>query len=950
MANTELKGFASLPADTFAEGPAAGQAVDANGRTGPFPGQPVQGFSGVQFADQDSYWFLSDNGFGAKNNSADYLLRIYKVNPNFVGAEGGEGEVEVEEFIQLSDPDNLIPFEIQNSDGDRALTGADFDVESFALAADGTIWVGEEFGPYLLHFDATGKLLEPPIPTPNTFSLNTLNGQAPIVIGHRGASGERPEHTLEAYQLAIEQGADFIEPDLVATKDGVLVARHENAIAIINPETGELIEATTDVAERPEFADRLTTKVIDGTEITGWFTEDFTLEELKTLNARERLPELRGREYDDQFKVPTLGEIIELVKQVEAETGRQIGIYPETKHPTYFATEGTTIDGEPINLSLGQLLIDTLVENEFTDPNRIFIQSFEVGNLRELNDTIMPEAGVDIPLVQLYGGAASQPYDFVVSEDSRTYGDLATPEGLAEVATYASGIGPSKRLIIPAQTVDEDGNGEPDDLDGDGTITDADRVLGEPTSLIDDAHEAGLLVHPYTFRDDSVFLASDYNGNPQLEYEQIIRLGADGYFTDFPATGDLVRDQVTGELVRSPDNPEVLAGNEVANLAGSRGFEGLAISPDKTTLYPLLEGSVTGDPDNALRIYEFETESSTYNGLVGYYGLENPSNAIGDFTAINENEYLVIERDNNQAADAAFKKVYKVDFSQQDDNGFVEKTEIADLLNINDPSDLNGDGETTFSFPFQTIEDALLIDENTILIANDNNYPFSQGRPPLIDNSEILLLDLEEPLAIDSRVGLAAVSDTITEGTNSRDTLVGTNDVNDFILAKAGDDTVAGLLGDDTLYGEAGNDVLRGDSNDNVPDSAEDGDDVLYGGDGNDRLVGRGGDDQLFGQAGNDRLWGNSGDDLLRGGVGRDTLEGNDGRDTFVIAAGEGTDVILDFTAGEDTIGLTGDLRFNLLAIAQDGNNAVISFNDQRLAVLNGVNIEALTTQSVLPV
>jgi hypothetical protein len=241
MTDTTLKGFASLPADTFAMGPASGKDVSANGRTGPFAqGQPVQGFSAVQFADQNTFWFMADNGFGSKNNSSDFLLRIYRVDPNFRGTEDGDGSVKLgETFIQLADPDQKIPFPIVNdSTSERLLTGADFDIESFTLAPDGTIWIGDEFGPYLLHFDASGKLLDAPISTPNITNLQTLDGKPPIVIGHRGASGLRPEHTLEAYELAIEQGADYIEPDLVSTKDGVLIARHENEIS-----------GTTDVAK-----------------------------------------------------------------------------------------------------------------------------------------------------------------------------------------------------------------------------------------------------------------------------------------------------------------------------------------------------------------------------------------------------------------------------------------------------------------------------------------------------------------------------------------------------------------------------------------------------------------------------------------------------------------------------------------------------------------------------
>ncbi|NMG06714.1 glycerophosphodiester phosphodiesterase [Brasilonema sp. UFV-L1] len=753
MTNVTLKGFAVLPADTFASGPSSGNFItsNTNGRTVPFQGQPVQGFSGVQFADQNSFWFLSDNGYGAKSNSADFLLRIQQLEPSFQGTQEGDGRVEVLNFIQLSDPNHKVPFKITNEDSaERLLTGADFDTESFVIAGDGTIWIGDEFGPYLLHVDQTGQVLDAPISTPNFYNLNTLNGQAPIVIGHRGASGERPEHTLESYKLAIEQGADFIEPDLVSTKDGVLIARHE-----IN------ITDTTDVASRPEFASRYTTKVIDDVTETGWFADDFTLAEIKTLRAKERLS-FRDQSYNGLYEVPTLEEIIDLVKQVEAQTGRKIGIYPETKHPTYH---------DSVGLSLEEPLVETLEKTEFTDPTRVFIQSFEVGNLKELNQKI------DVPLVQLLDATdialdgtliEKQPYDFVVSGDSRTYGDLRTPEGLKEIATYADGIGPWKRMIVSVKGVDADGDGKADDVNGDGAVNDADKTTLPPTTLVQDAHDAGLLVHPYTFRNENQYLAADYNGNPELEYQQFIKLGVDGYFTDFPGTGDKVRDQITGEFVRSPDNPDVLAGLAPSNLGGSKGFEGLAISPDKTKLYPLLEGSVLGDPNDALRIYEFDITSKQYEGLVGYYRLENSSHAIGDLTVINDHEYLVIERDNGQADTAKFKKIFKVDFSEKDANGYVAKEEVVDLLNIPDPRDLNKDGSTQFTFSFQTIENVLVIDEKTILVANDNNYPFSVGRPPAIDNNEIILLGLEKSLNLDPRVGLAGLDNntSISEGNN----------------------------------------------------------------------------------------------------------------------------------------------------------------------------------------
>ncbi len=369
MSTVTLKGFATLPADTFAPGPVSGVGISANGRTGPFPGQPVQGFSGVQFADQNTFWFMPDNGYGAKTNSSDFLLRIYRVDPNFRGTEAGDGSVNVLNFIQLADPDRKASFQIVNENTtERLLTGADFDIESFNLANDGTIWIGEEFGPYLLHFDATGKLLDAPISTPNFAQLNTLNGKPPIVIGHRGASGDRPEHTLASYKLAIERGADFIEPDLVSTKDGILIARHE-----VN------ITATTDVATRAEFANRFTTKTVDGVTESGWFADDFTLAEIKTLRAIERLS-FRDQSYNGQFEVPTLQEILDLVKEVEANTGKKIGIYPETKHPTYH---------DSVGLSLEQPLVDILKRNDFTDQSRVSFNPLKLEISKNLTNSLM---------------------------------------------------------------------------------------------------------------------------------------------------------------------------------------------------------------------------------------------------------------------------------------------------------------------------------------------------------------------------------------------------------------------------------------------------------------------------------------------------------------------------------------------------------------------------------
>jgi glycerophosphoryl diester phosphodiesterase len=313
----------------------------------------------------------------------------------------------------------------------------------------------------------------------------------PILIAHRGASGDRPEHTIEAYRLAIEQGADFIEPDLVLTKDGILVARHENEIS-----------GTTDVANRPEFAGRKTKKVIDGETFEGWFTEDFTLAELRRLRARERLPQLRpdNTAYDGKFLIPTFDEIIALAKTKSAETGRTIGIYPETKHPSYFAS---------IGLPHEAALLAALERAGWTGADApVFIQSFEVGNLKALSTKTRVRL---IQLVAVEKGPADQP--------DQLYARMITPEGLAEIARYAQGIGPQKDLVIPRSLV---------------------GALKEPTALVRDAHAAGLKVHPWTFRAENYFLPLNARSgiNPRArgdlaaEIRAFIAAGVDGLFSD----------------------------------------------------------------------------------------------------------------------------------------------------------------------------------------------------------------------------------------------------------------------------------------------------------------------------------------------------------------------------------------------------------------------------------
>jgi glycerophosphoryl diester phosphodiesterase len=351
----------------------------------------------------------------------------------------------------------------------------------------------------------------------------TLTGAPTIVVAHRGASGYLPEHTLESYKMAIEMGADFIEPDLVVTKDGVLIARHE-----------PMLSGTTDVSERPEFASRKTTRKVDGVETTDWFAGDFTLTEIKQLRAKQAMSD-RDQSKNGQFQIPTLQEVIDLAKKEGSARGRTIGIAPETKHSTFHAALGLPIEDR---------LVNVLKEAGWTNASApVVIQSFEVANLKYLNTKI------DVKLAQLLdaedvdkdgnivlNAPYAQPYDFVVVGDKRTYKDLLTKEGLAEVKSYADILAPWKPYILATKQVDQNNDGKPDDLNADGKADEQDRVLASPTSVVKDAHATGLQVFTWTFRNEPKRLASTFKGDPAAEYKAFYALGVDGLFSDFPDT------------------------------------------------------------------------------------------------------------------------------------------------------------------------------------------------------------------------------------------------------------------------------------------------------------------------------------------------------------------------------------------------------------------------------
>ena len=370
---------------------------------------------------------------------------------------------------------------------------------------------------------------------PTVWALGGGGGrdESPLVIGHRGAAGYLPDHTLEGYELAIKLGADYIEPDLVATKDGHLIARHEPNIT-----------STTDVGSHPEFASRETTKIVDGVAETGFFASDFTLAEIKTLRAVQPLAE-RPQQFNGRFEIPTLEEVIDLAQRWSKKLDREIGVYPETKHPTYHADLG---------LPLEERLVKVLKREGWNNRRApVFIQSFEQSNLKLLDRL------TKVRLVQLvdandvapdgtitYAPPFDRPYDWTVSGDpvlqSRTFGFFTTDEGLEEISTYADGIGPWKPYIVSSRAIALNPDGSVADANGDGLVNDADRKALPPTSLIRRAHARGLVIHTWTFRNEAFRLLSDYGGNPLEEYLQFFELGIDGVFSDFAGTAFAARE------------------------------------------------------------------------------------------------------------------------------------------------------------------------------------------------------------------------------------------------------------------------------------------------------------------------------------------------------------------------------------------------------------------------
>ncbi|RVE50562.1 hypothetical protein evm_004789 [Chilo suppressalis] len=354
-----------------------------------------------------------------------------------------------------------------------------------------------------------------------TLQLMSADECSPLVIAHRGASGYVPEHTLGAYALAVTMGADYIEPDIVMTKDGYIIARHDNQL-----------DLTTDVATRLEFASRYRTQIVDGTNVSGWFTEDFTLAEVKTLRAIERIPAMRpgNARMDLAFEVPTLEEIIDLAKSMRTISCREVGIYPEIKHPSHF---------QRLGLAMEKPLVDLLHSNGYVRRDApVYIQSFEISNLKELKTM------TDLRLLQLLG--SSRPYDQVLQGTNVSYSTMATLEGLGEIAKYAYAVGPEKAYIIPRT---------------------ANNTLSRPTAFVQNAHAVGLKVHPWTFRSENSFLPAEFRssgashdlGDAAGEIKAFLAAEIDGLFADHPDVLVKIRKPCVSDIPRCTSSAATLS-------------------------------------------------------------------------------------------------------------------------------------------------------------------------------------------------------------------------------------------------------------------------------------------------------------------------------------------------------------------------------------------------------
>lgn len=829
------------------------------------------------------------------------------------------------------------------------------------------------------------------------------DSEAPIVIGHRGASGELPPHTLEAYKLAIEQGADFIEPDLVITKDGELVARHDPNLIF-----------STDVRYHPEFADRLDTEIVGddrgGVPQDGYFVKDFTLEEVKTLGAIQDQA-FRDQSYNGQFEIATLDEIIDLVQEVEEETGREIGIYPEIKHSEYFNAAGLDIE---------QALVDTFLEQDFTNPEQIYVQSFQVESLIKLNELVAGTPLEDTPMVQLYGDPTAQPHDIVKNfsnpdfdpttvygteaiDAETTYGDLINLDEdpnvnlLADfVTTYAEAIGPNEDWVYVTEEL-----AEPVDADGDGIAQVTQQLTGEVLPVIDDAHEAGLDVHIWTFRNEERYLLLDEEGNvesPEEALERVIESGADGFFTDFPATGAKVRDRFI-EKAEAEDEPvdQIIeiwedATIDYASVVAHRGGyyeDGVTTLPENSLAtieqaidlgVEMVELDFWKTADDRYVIIHDETVDRTTTG----------TGRVEDLTLEELKELNLIIEDTGEVTSEKIPTLEEA-FVAIDGEIMMNvdiKLPVEELVNVmNIARELGVDDQIVIKNPVNN-EEQLAAVQDTL-----NQLPFDVRFMPIIDDAEVTDPEFVERVFEEFQPDAAEMlvrpqgeeeepvedpgflfSEEVKEIASEYDvrlwinTLFANPEIEDNGFINGFRNDVLALTDPDAVFGywvDAGASILQTDEPVLAVDYLESNDlrelpvaiNPVFGSldadilevEGSNNIVFAGeGDDSIDASLaeGNNRIYGDGGDDTFILGT-SDLIVGGEGADKFF--ATSGGDNILTGGAGADQFWIANaelPETANVITDFMTGDDALIGTNGRDLAILSGIAADSLTAEN----
>jgi len=696
-----LVGRAVLPANTFAPGATSGQYIGEGPINGVYPPfvekQPVQGFSAIIGKGNGSFYAMSDNGFGSKENSRDYNLRVYTIKPEFKTASGGSGTIQVESFFELKDPADLIPFPIVNEwIAERILTGADFDIESMQIAPDGTFWFGDEFGPFLIHTDANGTLLDLPIPLPD-FKEGIIKS---------------PQNSMNEDYLGIMNAikADVISPDYKLLDDGKnstgIQDRMKAGISsdVINVDSlkraGYLVIPYT-------INDKEDMRQIIALGVDGIITDrpDLLLEVLAEEGVDPDGFDVQGhrgcRGLRPENSLPAFKRAMELgVTTLELDTGvTRDGVVVISHNSMVSSKTSRRVDGMSYEQE-DEVLIKDLT---FTHLQSQFICDKNPDQTR-FPDQTAPGNPLDYRMPSL-----QEVIDLANSMDPNVCFNIET-----KIFPYA-----------PDETVDPE------------TFVRAVLNVIRANGI-----EDRTVIQSFDFR----MLRIVHEIAPEIETVAL--------FGDFDDGTNLI----PAENGKSP----FLAGLEFSyriidtpKIPRSRGFEGMALSVDGSKLYPMLEGALITDQDQNRRIiYEFDLHNGSYTGNQFYYKVDDPDHAIGDLTAINEHEFLVIERDGSQGNLKGFKKIFKIDLNNLDGAGFVDKVEVVDLLDLRDPESISLPADAgdiglgnPFYFPFVCIEDVIIIDQWTLGVLDDNNYPFSTGRNPnKPDNNEFILITLRESL------------------------------------------------------------------------------------------------------------------------------------------------------------------------------------------------------------